>query len=138
LLHLLLLLLLLLLKHVRLLGLQVLEGMRIGTNARLHARHHGTGLANRSIRPRDAGVHLHALLHGVAGTWSSHHMALRHLHARLWGKVRGLHHLVCRVLRAASGKPRTSNARSMRAKGGFQSRRWRVQLEMWDSGGITA
>jgi hypothetical protein len=139
-LHLLLLLLLLLLEHVRLLGLQVLEGMRIGTDARLHARHHRTRLANGSIRPRDAGVHLHALLHGVAGAWSSHHMALGHLHTRLWRKVRRLHHLVRRGLRAASGKPtRTSDARSIRANGeGFQSKRCRVQLEMWDNGRITA
>ena len=100
--------------------------MRIGTDAGLHARHHRTGLANGSIGSRDAWVHLHALLHGVAGAWG-HHVALLHLHAGLLRKVRGLHHLARRMLRPAS-----RNVESVECAGDVgqgwnpRERRWRV------------
>jgi hypothetical protein len=100
--HMLLLLLLLLLEHVRLLGLEMGEGMGIGTNARLHAPHHGTSLANGSVWARYSWMHLHALLHGVTGARTAHHMTLGHLHAGLWWEMRRLHHLA----RGGCGWPR--------------------------------
>lgn len=134
------LLLLLLLEHVCLLGLKVREGMRIRTNARRHARHHGTGLANGAVWPGDSWVHLQALLHGVAGAWSSHHMALGHLHAGLLWEVRGLHHLVRRVVRPGSRSPRASSALSLwaKGKGGIQKGRCASSDKYGIYAGITA
>jgi hypothetical protein len=85
---LLLLLLLLLCKHVRLLGLQMGQRVRV-RGARLHT--HRAGLTYMTTRSRYTLVH-HALLHGMAGAGGAHDMALLHLHAGLRWKGT-LHHL---------------------------------------------
>lgn len=111
--HLVLLLLLLLLlgEHVRLLGLQVGEGMGVGSShaSRLHATHHRTCLTNGTIGTRDV---LHTRRHSRLSwvwAWASHAwVRMRHtlwVHATIVRIARG-HHLGASLLWAAASQSR--------------------------------
>jgi hypothetical protein len=97
----------LLLKHMRIRGVQMGEGMGVwdgtartsGASARGHATHHGTGLANLGpARLRDTRMHL--LYHSrsrMSGVWmlSGHWVVARGhamLHALMGGKRLRHHH----------------------------------------------